>query len=303
MFVTFLNASIKIRKLLLLKRLFSNWVAVIMNLYLKRSLITCVTRNAHSYQVENTLLPLLLTRSKELHFLVEDCLMDPNFLHFVYRGIKIKMQLRENEQNKLSGDISGIFLNEDYGRLYPLNHYIIDIGANIADSSIYLAFCGARKVVGLEPYPYMYKLATKNVELNQLKDRITIYKGGYGKSGKAKVSIGETDWGTDIHDVSDGETIRIYSLQELLSLVNEPNTDLLMKMDCEGCEYNLIDESVDLLRRFKRVVIEYHYGPNALIRKFQEAGFKVDFTKPISGYNESASNPYMLQGLIYAERL
>ena len=40
---------------------------------------------------------------------------------------------------------------------------VIDIGANIADSSIYFAFEDAAHVIALEPYPTNYRIAKKNI--------------------------------------------------------------------------------------------------------------------------------------------
>jgi hypothetical protein len=72
----------------------------------------------------------------------------------------------------------------------------------------------------------------------------------------------------------------------------------LLKMDCEGCEYNLLNEGNETLRRFERMQIEYHYGYEKLKNKFEEAGFKVKCTEPVLG----ADNKNMHMGYIYARR-
>ena len=38
------------------------------------------------------------------------------------------------------------------------------------------------------------------------------------------------------------------------------NIDLILKMNCDGCYYNLLDEPFDILRKFKRIEMEFHYG-------------------------------------------
>jgi len=57
---------------------------------------------------------------------------------------------------------------------------VVDIGASIGDSSIYFALNGASYVIALEPYPYTFNLAVKNVKVNNLNDKIKILNAGYG---------------------------------------------------------------------------------------------------------------------------
>jgi transcription elongation factor Elf1 len=52
-----------------------------------------------------------------------------------------------------NGDLFNIFYEKDYDFLPVKNRVVIDIGANIADSSIYFATTGAKKVIALEPFP------------------------------------------------------------------------------------------------------------------------------------------------------
>ena len=73
-------------------------------------------------------------------------------------------------------------------------------------------------------------------------------------------------------------------------------------MDCEGCEYNIVNEQDETLRKFKRIQIEYHYGYEKLKSKLEEAGFTVRYTEPRKSYNKEATNPNMSVGWIYAER-
>ena len=69
-----------------------------------------------------------------------------------------------------------------------------------------------------------------------------------------------------------------------------------MKMDCEGCEYEIFRNiSSENIRMFKRMVIEYHCGSSELIHIIKKAGFKV-LIRSIYG------NPLDI-GLLYAERV
>ena len=51
-----------------------------------------------------------------------------------------------------NGDSIHSFLDSDYSNLEFKEKYVIDIGMNIADSSIYFILNGAKKVIGVEPW-------------------------------------------------------------------------------------------------------------------------------------------------------
>ena len=78
--------------------------------------------------------------------------------------------------------------------------------------------------------------------------------------------------------------------------------EAVLKMDCEGCEYNLLNEDRDTIRRFKRIQIEYHYGYEELYNYLKDNNFDVKYTEPRSVYNSYASNPNMKVGYIYTTR-
>jgi FkbM family methyltransferase len=51
------------------------------------------------------------------------------------------------------------------------------------------------------------------------------------------------------------------TLGDLLGMVNDP---YLLKMDCEGCEYDAILNS-KRLGELRQIQMEYHYGPERLV--------------------------------------
>lgn len=57
-----------------------------------------------------------------------------------------------------NGDIVYGFLKDDYGKLPVVGKTVVDIGANIADTPIYFATHGAKKVICLEPFPKIMNL-------------------------------------------------------------------------------------------------------------------------------------------------
>ena len=197
-------------------------------------------------------------------------------------------------------DPEAVFFKEEYSFLNVKDRDVIDIGMNIGDSTIYFALNGAKRVIGLEPYPYAFSYAERNVKLNNLQNIITL-NAGYGRDSKIIVDDNKISLNTSSLIESDmGREIPIYSLKTLLNKYEIE--DAVLKMDCEGCEYNLLEEDNEDLMKFSMVRIEYHYGFEKIKEKLEKSGFKVRFTEPLNTYNASAVNPNMVLGYIYAKR-
>ncbi len=87
-------------------------------------------------------------------------------------------------------DSATVFFYEDYKFLNVKDMDVIDIGMNIGDSSIYFSMNGAKRVIGLEPYPYAFSFAEKNVKLNGI-NNIILLNSGYGKDSNVVIDQGK----------------------------------------------------------------------------------------------------------------
>ena len=58
------------------------------------------------------------------------------------------------------------------------NKIVLDIGANVGDSSILFSRLGAKKVIALEPQIEFFNMCKKNIELNNLEQKIEILNAG-----------------------------------------------------------------------------------------------------------------------------
>jgi hypothetical protein len=92
-------------------------------------------------------------------------------------------------------------------------------------------------------------------------------------------------------------------------LINEFNIkEALLKIDCEGCEYNILYEDDVVLKKFKRIVLEFHYGYKNIESKFKHAGFSTEVLRIQKSSGDEPSlksmalknNDYTF-GILYAE--
>jgi len=81
---------------------------------------------------------------------------------------------------------------------------------------------------------------------------------------------------------------------------NIRSAEAILKMDCEGCEYDIISASDDVLRRFSHIYLEYHYGYENLKERLEKCGFNVSVTRrPMLHFNPE-NNKKMYIGDILA---
>lgn len=136
---------------------------------------------------------------------------------------------------------------------------MVDIGANVGDSSIYFALKGARKVVGVEPLPNVYTQAIENVKLNHLEGKIFLINAALGSmSGKIKVPCNtpasRSSYFSSLRAKGECE-VPVVTLSEVMRHITEP---YLLKMDCEGCEFDVILNDYEHVKMFEKLIVEYH---------------------------------------------
>lgn len=305
------------------KLAYENWISVMWNVHRRREFIPVIlkgygkrvwqTRLVWDYASIVELFPEKAERLKQLYDSIQEHSNKDElgeFIKFEYNKHQCRFYGAAEKGRLINGDIVGIFFREDYKFLDPEKSIIIDIGANIGDTAVYFYLNNAERIIALEPFPFAYKYANINVTANKMNDKIEILNAGYGKDLEVNVKD-KRSTGSDILEISsDGKKINTYSFGTLIKMCALNNRDdLLLKMDCEGCEYNLLDEPVNLLRKFKRIEIEFHYGYRNLESKLEEAGFSVRHSKPLkSGGSEPSLREMALinkdytYGIIYAER-
>lgn len=191
----------------------------------------------------------------------------------------------KKHQKNFANNLEEFFSDDSWDILDLNNRYIIDIGANVADTPLFFTKNGS-KVIGFEPVKHLYDLGMKNIHLNpKLEKNIQfINKAVGGKKGKLKIGTTSTQGYVDENESYEVEVITI---QNVLNNYNFPPD--ILKMDCEGCEFEIIHN--EDLTMFKDIVFEHHskiagkdYKP--LIEKLKKDGFKID-TYPVAASNQS----------------
>ena len=160
----------------------------------------------------------------------------------------------------------------DYKDLNVKDRFVIDIGAFLGDSIFYFWSQGAKKILAFEPFRNFYEIANVNIVMNDLSNEIHLLNFGMGK----KINEYESN-----KDSSSQKNILPFG--EMKNLIEKYNTEklpLVLKMDCEGCEYEIFRDE-EVIRNLKSLgvvefVMEYHEGNvSNLIKKFEKENFNV----------------------------
>jgi len=149
-----------------------------------------------------------------------------------------------------------------YASLDVKDKVVIDVGAFVGDSAIYFALKGAKRVIAVEPHPGAFAEMLENIKLNKMENIIIPVNAGLAsKSGKVclEKSFDNSDTLVMYHGLGDCiNAISAVTLGELISRFGVDPGNAVLKMDCEGCEYDVILNDYEHIRMFKELVFEYH---------------------------------------------
>lgn len=152
------------------------------------------------------------------------------------------------------------FCRREYGEI-KRGWCVVDIGANIGVFTVVAMESGASQVIAFEPNNEAYEVLRKNVETNELQDKVQIYHRAVSHLSGESVYI----------PTSSSPYNRVQNSASILENVHEVKTisladalsDLyrvdLMKLDCEGAEYQIILRSDPaVFEKIKRIRMELH---------------------------------------------
>lgn len=196
--------------------------------------------------------------------------------------------------------ITEIYEDKIYGNAFK--GVIIDVGASNADSSIFFAINGAEKVIALEPFPESYELGEYNIKINNLDHKIILLP--YALSdhdGYTDFVISSENPNANTFNPSPyveklgikfEQKIKVPTIT-LPSIIQKYNINkiFLLKMDCEGCEYNVLRNlPEDILNRIDNIILEYHNQIQDLPDILKRVGFTVEYDNKPTGLMKAYKN-------------
>lgn len=203
---------------------------------------------------------LFMRRPKELR--PGNLRVHDNTISFDYAKL-LTFQAVMDETRAALTILAEVYGQEPYSLVNVRGKQVLDIGANIGDTAVYFFLKGAKQVVSIEENPTLAELASRNVSRNIPDANFTILTERAGGS------------------MSLANMVEIYGIR-----------DAVLKIDCEGCEYQLVaDCAIETLLRFEQIILEYHYGHNELERKLRKSGFKTERHYFSLAYRWDKSNP------------
>jgi FkbM family methyltransferase len=187
-----------------------------------------------------------------------------NHIVLEYDGIKVIM---DNSQEFCA--INEVIIQKTYELGLGNDDYcVIDIGANIGDSVLYFSSLKeVNAVYAYEPFKNSFDKALKNFALNpDLSSKIRSFNVGISNENtELYVNTPKETFGVSINHVQKGDDkIIIKEASELLAPIINAHfgkQKILLKLDCEGSEYDIV-ESLDksgLLAKIDVIIGEWHF--------------------------------------------
>jgi len=167
------------------------------------------------------------------------------------------------------------------------NDMIIDIGAHIGLFSLLASqLCKTGKILSFEPVRENFDLLVSNLKLNHVENVLPFNIAVSKNSGSLDLFLNNDQSAHSIFSKSsESISVESTSLQKIFE-ENKISSCKLLKLDCEGAEYEIIDSlPSEYLDKIQNMVIEYHLADTkpelvkSLILKIKNAGFKIK-TRP-----------------------
>ncbi len=136
---------------------------------------------------------------------------------------------------------------------------VVDIGANIGDFSLQAAqLCPRGTVYAVEPIPEHCRIIQQQIALNHIANVKVLECAVGDRVGELELVL---DGGRSSSTWGEGPRVRV-PLTTLEALMAEHHLDRidLLKMDCEGAEWDIFPSSEHLLPRISQICMEYHNG-------------------------------------------
>lgn len=206
--------------------------------------------------------------------------------------------------------LTEIFIEEVYKQILPENAIIIDCGANIGLSVIYMKqICPSASITAFEPDDKNYELLNKNVQSHKIANT-ELRKEAVWIEDTMISFAQEGNMGSKIEQTNTTGLLLVKAIR--LKNLLQTNVDFL-KLDIEGAEYKVLIDIREDLKNVKNLFVEYHGQfdqSGELIEIFNiisKAGFDFYIKEATSIYNhpfmaKKTTNAYDVQLNIFCFR-
>lgn len=214
---------------------------------------------------------------------------------------RLKITLRTKSTDLMA--LTNVWLTKEYSRTgfeIKNDDVIIDIGSHIGLFVLLVSQkCKSGKIFCFEPIMQNYELLSKNLQDNHISNVYPFNIAVSDLEQKIKIYLNSDQAGHSIYLESTSYVdVQSTTLKKIIddNMIERCN---LLKIDCEGAEYGIIESLSDqYLNKIDKMIIEYHFADaksgllDRLVHKLKSNSFKVDLVK----------HPKDM-GMIYAKRI
>jgi FkbM family methyltransferase len=166
---------------------------------------------------------------------------------------------------------------------------VLDIGGYIGDTATYFAIKGAKSVIVYEPNPINFSYLVQNIQLNGVQNRVEAHKAGLS-SHRRKLMVPPTmSGGGSMFYPQEGGTslgdVEVASPKEALGGLDRVD---LLKVDCKGCEQDLIKDAFDeICAKVENIIMEVRNPSDPqtgeMLSKLKVGGFSLRKVNSVYG--------------------
>jgi FkbM family methyltransferase len=168
---------------------------------------------------------------------------------------------------------------------------LIDIGFNIGATSLFFAqYENVEHIYAFEPFKETYEQAVDNLKLNKnLQNKITAYNYGlsdkeeiknvlYSKKRSGSMSVMSDFYHSElkVKDMHLSKVTLKAADKEISNIISKTTNQIILKMDCEGSEYAIIDllNKSGVLKDIDCILLEWHFkGTDSILNTLKQNNF------------------------------
>lgn len=151
------------------------------------------------------------------------------------------------------------FCRNEYGLILP-GWTVVDVGANIGAFTVMAMESGASNVIAFEPNREAFETLSKNVQKNGFQQAVRIHQRAVSDSSGQTLYIPDrsSPYNKTKRKSESGAANAVSTISLSDALSDFDHIDL-MKLDCEGAEYQIIlDSKIEVFNKIDRIRMELH---------------------------------------------